>query len=782
MVKNSLRLAFGVWLALLLVGVVRVLQGDFYLQSDLMSLLPEDESGSVARIASEKLTGEMGDDFIFLLQTADLTALVNSTQYLEQRIAAADFMQPIDQRQRVEQQLAYTRTLLAHRNYLLTPQQTQVLHSEPSERMLNRAIQAMYDPSAMSAIVPVSEDPLGLFSDYVLSTGPELPDFFPVGDTMVLEEAGIYSSLVQGRAVPGSFSLDAQEAMQQLQVDLAAHLSSRGGVVKAYASGGIFHGAKAATSAKKEMAIIGGGSSLGIFLLFFYCFRSARPLLLSLSSIAFGCVAALIVCANVYGSLHLITLVFGASLIGVSVDYSLHFITSASNDTTATTGTAPIVSSIGLAMLTSILGYSSLLQAPLQGLQEMALFSMVGLFSSGLFVLCLFPRWHNHRLGRPPAPAALTWLACLPGKLWERTQPLSRLWLVLLLILPAAVVGLMASSDSNIRVFHTPDTALLEQQQHIETVLPRRAPNQFFLIEGSDAQALLENAEGFKAVLDGLRSRGAISGYQLLSDALPSVKRQLEARALLDAGVYAEGGEADRFFQQVGFDAGVARQFRKENAEALPLTVDTWLASAPEHLQSTWLGRIDGRFYSLVLLDSVHDLQPLHSAARANPSVAFVDTVAAISNNLSQRFDAALRLLLVAYAVIALLMLLRYRRPAALTLVLVPLVSSLLTIAMLSALAIPINLFHLFALFLVLGLGMDYGIFQFESANHVDACRLAILLSVLTSCLGFGLLALSDTPMISAFGLAVLLGSVANWLLVPLVGPLDFGEKLEKKG
>ncbi len=64
---------------------------------------------------------------------------------------------------------------------------------------------------------------------------------------------------------------------------------------------------------------------------------------------------------------------------------------------------------------------------------------------------------------------------------------------------------------------------------------------------------------------------------------------------------------------------------------------------------------------------------------------------------------------------------------------------------------------------------MDYSIFAREAAPGDKDCRLAILLSALTSCLSFGLLSLSSTPMVQAFGITVLLGSLLNLLLVPLV-------------
>jgi len=111
-------------------------------------------------------------------------------------------------------------------------------------------------------------------------------------------------------------------------------------------------------------------------------------------------------------------------------------------------------------------------------------------------------------------------------------------------------------------------------------------------------------------------------------------------------------------------------------------------------------------------------------------------------------------------------------------LALVPLVATLLTITLLSSAGMSIGLFHLFAMFLILGLGMDYSIFIYESSPTETASHTAILFSAVTSCLSFGLLALSSTPMVQFFGATILIGSILNLVLAPAVSRLSPGRPL----
>ena len=72
------------------------------------------------------------------------------------------------------------------------------------------------------------------------------------------------------------------------------------------------------------------------------------------------------------------------------------------------------------------------------------------------------------------------------------------------------------------------------------------------------------------------------------------------------------------------------------------------------------------------------------------------------------------------------------------------------------------------ALMLVLGIGLDLGIFLAET-NEAPHTWLAVSLSAVTSLLAFGLLALSDTPVLHHFGLTVAIGLSLVWLLAPLM-------------
>lgn len=73
---------------------------------------------------------------------------------------------------------------------------------------------------------------------------------------------------------------------------------------------------------------------------------------------------------------------------------------------------------------------------------------------------------------------------------------------------------------------------------------------------------------------------------------------------------------------------------------------------------------------------------------------------------------------------------------------------------------------------LVLGIGLDMGIFLYEAADS-DHTWLAVSLSAVTSLLAFGLLTFSKTPVLFHFGIIVLPGLCLVWLIAPLMRRLQ---------
>jgi predicted exporter len=193
---------------------------------------------------------------------------------------------------------------------------------------------------------------------------------------------------------------------------------------------------------------------------------------------------------------------------------------------------------------------------------------------------------------------------------------------------------------------------------------------------------------------------------------------------------------------------------------------------ASQPVRHLWLGQVNGGFASVVGLRGVSaaSLPLLHQAGSGLDGVQWVDKAGEISAVLAHYRKYMGWVVLLSYFAVYGLLYPRYRG-ATWRVVLPTALASILTLALLGLTGQGLQLFHVLALMLLLGVGVDYGIFFQEHLDGRDLIAwLAVVLSALSTLLSFGLLSLSKTPALQAFGSTILIGTVTVWLIVPCFG------------
>ena len=214
--------------------------------------------------------------------------------------------------------------------------------------------------------------------------------------------------------------------------------------------GTLFYSQHASNLALQDISTIGLGSMVGVILLIWGVFRSTRALLLSLLPIGVGLMWGLGTVLLLFGEIHVFTLVISSSLIGIAIDYAIHFLCERrlhGDDETPHQTRLKLLPSLSLAVLTTLIGYGLLWFAPFPGLQQLAVCALAGLFSAFVTVLCLFPRWVG------PLPTRPLWgQRWLQGWLlaWQQ-RPLVRIALPLCCLVLAVLGVSRLQVDDDIR-------------------------------------------------------------------------------------------------------------------------------------------------------------------------------------------------------------------------------------------------------------------------------------------------------------------------------------------
>ena len=205
--------------------------------------------------------------------------------------------------------------------------------------------------------------------------------------------------MVAQTAAAGS-DTDAQErAVESIRAAFAAavHASTASGAadLQLKLSGpGVFAVAARAKIERAALRLSIAGGILVVTLLF-AVYRSLPALALGLAPVASGAVIGIAAVALGFGAVHGITLGFGITLIGESVDYSIYFFVQsrppAQIGTAAPSWQRAWWPTIRLGMLTSVCGFASLLPSGFPGLAQLGLYSISGLVAAAMVTRYVLP-------------------------------------------------------------------------------------------------------------------------------------------------------------------------------------------------------------------------------------------------------------------------------------------------------------------------------------------------------------------------------------------------------
>ena len=729
------------------------------LDTDVLALLPPDEHQPIVNAVARKLTDENGRQIVVLVGAPDWgQARAAATRFRTEMARHTDVLAPSSvNAASLDAAMAF---YVPARAGLLTPAQRDLLGQASAQAVGDIALMRLYQPTG-PRLTDWHTDPLGLWQDWWLARAAE-SNVRPRDGELWLSAQGREWVLVLLDSKAGAFAVSGATPASSA-LDAARQAATQGEAqTQVIAAGVPLYAEAAAAQANDEMSTIGIGSMLAVLLLVWLAFRALRPIVLVGLSLLAGCAVALSVTALLFPKVHLLTLVFGSSLVGVAEDYGFHYFSARQGQPESDRYRVleALLPGLLLALGTSVLAYLALGIAPFPGLQQMAVFSATGLLAAFLTVLCWFP-WMDRGPLRQTAFAARV---ANNLQRWPRLQA-NRRWLLLGLLLGGlTLVGLAKlRGQDDIRQLYSAPAPLLAEQVRINQLLGLPSPAQFFLVRGDSAEQLLQHEEELTTRLAQLVHSGALGGYRAVSDWLPSQAMQERNAQLVHRA-------EEQAWIAVTQATGQART--PAAAHTPPITIEAWLASpASKAIRGQWLGDIDGQHYSVLMLRGVQagHLAEIEAAAGGLAGVQWVNRTAQISELMARYRDVMSGYLVAGYVGVLLVLLWRFRRQTWRALM-PTILGTLVTLSLFGWAGEPIQLFTVLALLLLLGMGVDYGIFLLEHPGDGSAW-VAVALAGVSTLLSFGLLGLSATPALRAFGLTMLIGEVSIWILTPFFRP-----------
>lgn len=733
------------------------------LSVNLMELVPGTSPDALELVAEQRMQEPLNREVLVLVGHADRQQAIALAHTLGEQWQASGLFDKVQWT--LQADLPALRTqLLNGRLAMLSATDRQQLIDQP-QAFIQQRVQALFDPFSGFSLVPSQDDWLGLTGRIQNSQPQRGAIQLDVGSGALIADADgkswvMLRARTQGNAFDMNLPLQVADLLQRSR-DQAGQAQGQ-----LLAASGLLYAACGQQQASKEITWVGGGATVGILLLLLLAFRRLR-VWLAFMPVLVGMLFGAVACVALFGRMHVMTLVLGSSLIGVAVDYPLHYLSKSWSlkpwrSWPALRLTLP---GLSLSLATTCIGYLALAWTPFPALTQIAVFSAAGLVGAYLTAVCLLPALLK---GTDLRPAQWPLRFC-EQLLKVREALLARvptpILLALLLIFCAG--GLWHLSTKNdIRQWIGTPQHLTDEARDIARITGFQPTSQFFLIRADNQSQLLERQTALNERLDQLVGLEKLQGYLSLNQLVSPPAEQQKVREAL--------ARLPAFWQPL-LDLGVpvaALQAELTQLQALPVEdIDAALTGPlAEPYRMLWLGPTEQGVAAMISLQGLNDAALLRLQAVDLPGVQLVDRLGDLNRVFAATQISAAELKLASCVLIVLVLIWPFGVWAALRIVALPLLAALCSLASLGWLGQPLTLFSLFGLLLVTAIGVDYAILMREQIGGAAVSLLGTLLAAVTTWLSFGLLALSSTPAVSNFGLAVSLGLAFSFMLAPWAG------------
>ena len=747
-------------------------------ETDLLALLPKQNKIFKVEKAKEVFLKQVSSKMLFLFSASDMNLAVEEAEFYASELKSSGFFSAVDLRQDSGSEDLLREFYFPFRQSLFSDEIEAHLKTGSLAKILKRVEKILVMPVMPGLSTYVKQDPLFLYLDFI-SNIKKPPGSYKFQNGYVYTSIGGEDYLVlQANLSKSIFQRDFQISTSAFIRALNQKFKSKFPDGKVLQSGALSYAEAGAENAERDLKLIGFGSSLIVLLLFLLVFRNIKYLFIAITSVLLSTVFSLSLVILVFQKIHVITLAFGASLIGVCSDYSYHFFCHrlGREDIPSKNIISEINTALFMAVITSILGYVGLLFIPFPGLNQMAVFSVAGIFSSYLIVRFFYSfiphAKSNQELRSRKLDLSVRQLA---SGFFNRISLIIRIfpwWLTAACLMLISSIGLFRlNTNDDVRSLQLASPELQTMEKSIKAATGNFDQSRFFLLFADQEESLLKKEEKLARELRILQTEKVLEGFQATVDFVPSEETQQRKAQSLLHNLNASRDLLLSEFDKLGFErSSIEKYLRQLQGETKYLHISDWQNSKLfSPLKFLWLGKIDQDFASIIILRGISDLPKVKTLESKEGEVYFIDFVNDAGSVLKTYRITASQYVFIFYFFVYLVIAMRYGFAKAALAITPAVLSVVLNLSLHGFFGIEINLFSMLAMIIVLGLSIDYSIFLIEDETHTERTMLLIILSALSTLASFGLLAFSKTPVLFSFGIAVFFGILLTIFLCPIV-------------
>ena len=550
-------------------------------------------------------------------------------------------------------------------------------------------------------------------------------------------------------------------------------------------------GVSNATRIKKDSYLATAISLVLIILLLYTFFRSKMSLILILVPVIFGAAFGLAILVLIKGSISAIALGAGSVILGIAVNYSLHFLAHYKHCGSVEETIKDLVSPMTVGNITTVGAFLSLLFVSAEALRDFGLFAALALIGTTLYVLIFMPHFV------PKVSKDSSHYPAFFDRI-SRVRFENNKWAIITILILTIVFlffskKLTFESDLNKISYMTDDQKKAFNELSSFTNLSQKSV--FHISEGSDLNEALEKYEIARIKIDSLSRIRYIKSFSGIGDMLMSDKRQEMKISRWKDYWNRNRNDVTKSFGNESVKLG----FKSDSFDSFLRSVSSDYSLLPKDdvirelsFVSPYIITKPGRTMIITLLYVDPEKESIVRTILSKQSGTFVfDRLSATKATLgvlSKDFGIVgwtSAILVLVFLTIS------FGRIELSLLTFIPmLITGIWILGSMAILDVKFNIVNIILASFIFGLGDDYSIFIMEGSvqEHsrnvkiLDSYKLAVILSALTMFIGIGTLVISRHPAMKSLGTVTIIGMVSVVIIAYTILPFLYKWLNYKRG
>jgi uncharacterized protein len=512
-------------------------------------------------------------------------------------------------------------------------------------------------------------------------------------------------------------------------------------------------------------------------------FRKKRAPFLILIPVVFGALFALAFTYVIQGSISIIAIAAGSIILGIAVNYSLHFLVHAEHTRSARDTIKDLVHPMTVGSATTVLAFLSLQFVNASVLQDLGLFAALSLVGAALCTLIFLPQ----------VVSSFTTLKQTEKRFGKLNVP--RLlgsgpaFAIILFLTPFFFYyAQQVEFDDNIANLNFMKAELRTAQQKLERINQATLASSYIVAQNKSFQKALEQNEMTGPLLDDLKSTGAIQKYSSISSLI--VSDSLQKLRLTTWNTYWNSARVQNTIDLVS-----AHGKKLNYSDRVFKNFKSLLTKPYSTIDSSVINRFRGAFFDDFIIEK-DGLTTIVTVANVNPARRD-QTYEALQRQGIQIFDRQMITnLFVEYVhedfnfivaftsgLVFIALLIVYGRIELTLITFLPmLITWIWILGIMALVGIEFNIVNVMISTFIFGLGDDYSIFTMDGLQqqyktgkeNLASLRVSIFLSALTTIVGLGVLIFAQHPALQSIAAISIIGIVCVFVMSQTVEPFLF--------